>query len=453
MLDLANLPSSRRRALGWLAAGGGAALWPSSGTAQTSSMVVEAESFGKFGDAQGDAAPAINAAMAALVRSGGGTLRFRSGKTYLCDAIAGASARTSEAYRSSIALPPGARNIVFDLNGAIIRQVSDAMTFGAGYRLFNDRKVADTAVPLAASAKRGDQSVRLRASGAFVPGQVCMLLAGNTVPNAYSPIAEMLVVSRVAGDTVWFDRPLRKDYRPRGNTPFGLIDATPVSASNIALLGPGRVINERRRTGNFLQILGMRMDGVSCEGRGGMGLRGRDITVTNCSASIEANWSKPVFRPYCLAFDTGTSDVTVRNFRASGGSNMTYLHLHEGQANARISNFVIENGIHFDPQGENDAAISILGASWNVAIDGATVVNNPQGAAITARESPAAGAGDVGLALSNIVVQGVFRQTPVVILEKHPFHIDGLDLRRARGPRAPVLRFEGNPLLSNVLEP
>jgi hypothetical protein len=453
MLDLIDPSLSRRRALGWLAAGGGAALWPSSLLSQSAATVVEPEAFGHFGDGQGDAAPAINAAIAALARGDGGTLRFRSGKTYLLDATVDATAQTAEAYRSSIAIPPAAKDITFDLNGAVLRQVSDAMTFGCSYRLFNDRKVADTAIPLAAPASRGDASVHLRSTAAVRPGMICMLVARNTLADKdYAPIAEMLVISRVEGNSVLFDRTLRKDYRPNGNWPFGLIDASAISAINIAIVGPGRVINDRRRASNLIQLLGARVQNVTFEGRGGLGLRGRDILVTDCSAAIQANWSPPVFRPFCLAFDTGSSDVRVHNFHATGGSNMTYLHLHEAQANVAVSGLSIRNGTLSDPHGEQQSAISILGGSWSVVIASTRVTNNPQGSAIEARRSGSAGTAQSELTLSNIAIDGQFRTTPVLVAAQDgSVRIDRLDLRGAHtiGGK-PLMQIGGQPEMSEI---
>jgi hypothetical protein len=144
--------------------------------------------------------------------------------------------------------------------------------------------------------------------------------------------------------------------------------------------------------------------------------------------------------------------VSVKNFTASGGSNMTFLHLHEGQANVSVSNLVIQNGTRFDPAGETPSAISILGSSWNVTIDRARIVNNPQGGAIAARQSPQAGAGNNGLILRDIVVDGQFRETPVVIVDDDTVRVEGLDLRNAYAREGrPRMRIRGNHQLSNVL--
>jgi hypothetical protein len=443
-------PRSRREALTALAAGSGALLWPWRALA-AAGPVVEPEQFGPIADERGDAAPAINAAIADLVSAGGGTLRFRSGKTYLLGSTVAATARSGEAFNASIGLPAGARNLVIDLNGATLRQVSDAFSIGTAYRMFNDRQVADSAVALAGTARRGDTSVRLRGNARPMPGAVVMLVAGNTLVNgAYAPMAEMAVIARAAGDRVWFDRPLRKDYIPHGNWPHGLIDVTALSLRNLAIVGPGRIVNTRRRVGNVLQANGLTMENVTCEGRGGMNLRGRDIVVTDCSAAIQADWKAPVYRPYCLAFDTGTSDVAVRNFHAAGGDNMAFLHLHEGQANVAVSDLVIENGTRTDPRGESPAAISILGGSWNVSIARARVVNNPQGSAIEARRSGAAQTAQSDLSLTDLAVEGWFRDSPVRIVADTG-RIDGLDLRRARTSRGkPLALIGGRPELQRI---
>jgi hypothetical protein len=431
----------RRRALAGIAAIGGTAglmggrLLAASGVP---SRVVEPEDFAAIGDGRGDAAAAINAAIAELVQRGGGTLRLRSGKTYRLETTDPRTAATHPDYLSSIGLPPGAHDIVIDLNGAVLLQVADAHTIGSAFSFYNAPRLTPSVRPMRGTPQRGDSVVEL-APGAQLPrvGSVVMLAAGNTTPEAFAPVAEMQIVSGISGRVVHFDRPLAKSYRPFakawfGAVPYGLFDLTDRSARNIALIGPGRIVNTRRRAGNLMQVLGLSVRGVSCEGRGGLALRGRDVEVIDCSARIQADWRKPIFRPVCCALDTGTSHATIRNFEASGGTGVTFLHLHEALADVEVSGLTIMNGNTYDPAAEGNGAISILGSSWNVTIDGATIVNNPQGWGIRAVKSSIGAGGNRNLKLRNITLAGDFRLAPVLIDDDAEVLLDNIDISRAR---------------------
>jgi hypothetical protein len=431
---------TRRQTLASLAAASGAAALPADwlGAAPVPSLVVEPEDFAQIADGRGDAAAAINSALGELARRGGGTLRFRRGKTYRLETSDPRTAATHPAYLASIGLPGGAHDIVIDLNGAVLLQVVDAYTIGSAFAIFNTPRLIGDVLPMRGTPQRGDGAVEL-APGLAVPraGSVVMLAAGNTTPGSFAPVAEMQVVSSVNGRTLHFDRPLAKSYHrfgrgPSGEAPFGLFDVTGRSLRNISLIGPGRIVNDKRRAGNLMQIVGLTVRNVTCEGRGGLAMRGRDLAMLDCSAEIRANWRQPIYRPICCGFDTGTSHARIRNFQADGGSGATYLHLHEALADIAVEGLSIVNGTTFDPAAEGNGAISILGSSWNVSIDGATIANNPQGWGIRAVQSSIGAGGNRALRLQNITLAGEFRLEPVLIDDDSDVLLGNIDVSRAR---------------------
>lgn len=341
-------------------------------------------------------------------------------------------------------MPAGARGIVIDLNGATLMQDIDAYTIGAAYPLYNTPERRHLVLPMRGTPRRGDTAVELTpGTPPPRPGTLVMLAAGNTVERYWSPVAEMQIVTEVNGAAVHFDRPLAKSYHPFGKAwfggamPYGLFDLTDLHARDIALVGPGRIVNDWRAAGYFPQVLGMRMAGVTCEGRAGMILRGRDLAVEDCLATIRADWNPRLYRPMNLAFDTGSSHVRVRNFTATAQEGMSFLHLHEALADVDIRGLRIVNTRTFDPRAEHPGAIDIRAGSWNVTIDGAHLTNNPQGAGITAIASELGAGGNRNLTLKNVVIDGDFLQYPVIVKDTDTVVIEGFDVSRAtyRTPR------------------
>lgn len=424
---------SRRRALGWLAAGTGAAVCASPGLSQPVGPVVEPEDFGPIADGKGDAAPLINAAIAELVRRGGGTLRFRNGKTYPLIATVDATAVSSEAFRSSIAIPPGAENLTIDLNGATLIQQSQAFTFGSAYRLFNDKMMKHTRQPLDYTPRLGDRSIRVPNGSTYAPGARVVLVSGNVnaAQKTYVPIAEMFVVLSAHPGVIFIDRPVQKDHAVARAREIGLIDISRAYAQGLALVGPGRVVNRYRRAGVFLQVFGLHMDHLAFEGSGGFSIRGRDIVVTDCQVTI-IRGPDDSFRPYAIAFDTGSNDITVERFTARGQP-FCYIHLNEALSNVRLYDIELRNVWDPDPSWlKGTPAISIMGLSWNVTLENVLIVNNPQGGGIGAAESTVMGEGNHGLTLRNITLRGGFRNAALGIHDRNPASVNGLDLREVR---------------------
>lgn len=433
---------------------GGSALLRATPQASEAGTVVEAEDFGGPAPVSGDAAPALRAALADLAGRGGGTLRLRTGKTYRLESIDPATRQLPSALQASIGLPAGSANINIDLNGATLLQVAVAATIGPGYRRFNDPQLASSVSEIAGEPRRGDRSVRLRSGSAPAPGAVVMLVSGNTTPRrqTYLPVAEMLVVADASHGEVAFDRPLAKDHRRLAGMPTGLIDLSSDSVRNFAILGPGTVDNPHRHCGNLMQIMGLRIERVHCHARAGLLLRGRDIAMRDCTATVAADWSAPVIRPMCLALDTGTSNVTIERFRASGGSAMTYLHLHEGLADVSVTGLRIDNGSRHDPDGAIVAAVSIQGGSRNVTLSEVRIHANPQGPGLLARQFRPMGISNHGLTLRDVVLSGRFAGPALVVQDDASAVIENIDLRGARVPHGQkLLRIEGKHRMSGII--
>ncbi len=431
------------RGITWTHSNGGKRYWQ-----LAPQPVMTPEMFGLIADGNGDATHAIDAAVEFLVGHGGGTLRFHPGKVYRLASDLSETKISNPAHAASIGLPAGASNLIFDLNGATLLQACDAYTFGAKYRLFNDAVMKRQIVRLAGRLpRRGDSSVLLSTNPGFRVGDVVVLVSRNVTPQAYAPVAEMLTIGSIAGKVVNFVEPVSKDHETDGRELAGLIRITEHHVRNCAIIGPGTIVNQQRRAGNILQVIGFEMRNIRCEGRGGFNIRGRHVVVEDCVSLIQADWSAPVYRPYALAFDTGTTDVTVRNFVADGGDNVTYLHLHEGLADVDIANVTVRNGTRYDNAGEPVAAISIRGTSWNVTIDGVTITNNPQGPGIEARKSVVVRGGNRDLIIRNVRMEGSFRQRAFVLVDDEPAQVSALDLsavRRGRGIETFVIEGTGH---------
>ena len=400
-------------------------------------LIVKPEDFAKAGD-NGDAAPMIQAAIEHAAAAGGGTVRLISGKTYPLRSIVGASAITTKDNRASLSFPPGAANVTIDLNGAVLKQESDAFTFGSSYRLFNDKVMRQTRHPVGYTPALGETSIRVSDPAVFPIGSRVMLVSGNTShSNAYTPVAEMFVVTGTSGGAIHLDRPIGKDHGiARGNL-LGIIDITRHSVSDIAIIGPGRIINPYRRAGEIAQVFGFTMRQVAVEGAMGFGIRGHNIHISDCSAAISRTNTK--FRPHAFGFDTGSSDITVERFTAVGEP-FCYVHLHEGLGNVRLSDINIRNQWQPDPSWLNIAVISILGLSWNVDLENIEIVNNPQGGGIEARKSAVMKGGDFGLKLKDVTFKGRFRNPPLMIDEDSPVQMAGIDVSQAEvaGGQGPI---------------
>jgi hypothetical protein len=429
--DRPALAIPRRAALVGLVGGGlaaGLAVVSASRLRGSQQSVIRPEDFARSADG-GDAAPMIQAAIDHAAASGGGRIRLTAGKTYPLRAIAPGSDVTSDNFRASLAIPADAANITFDLNGATLQQQSDAFTFGSAYRLFNDQVMRQTLRPLGYTPARGDTSIRVPDPSAYRAGSRIMLVSGNISQQAYTPIAEMFAVVGVKGDTILLDRPVSKDHGLARGDRVGIIDITRNSASNISLLGPGRILNPYRRAGNLMQVFGLTMSRVDFQGAGGFLLRGRNLAVSDCRVTITRAAGSS--RPYALAFDTGSNDITVDRFTAIGEP-FCYIHLHEGLSNVRLSDIVVRNQWRAFPDEDRPvAAISILGLSWNVALDNVEIVNNSEGPAIESRLANAARGGNSGLAIKNVVVRGNFRGKPVVLDDPDSALVENLDVSQA----------------------
>jgi hypothetical protein len=381
-----------------------------------------------------DAAPMIQAAIDRVAAAGGGTVRLTGGKTYPLRAIARGTDISQPFYRASLAIPPRAANVTIDLNGATLEQQSDAFTFGAAYRMFNDEAMQKMRQPLGYTPSRGDTSIRVRNPAAFPPGSRVMLVSGNIYPREappgrakpYTPVAEMFTVTGARSGEIMLDRAVQKDHSIARGKDTGLIDISQHHAQNIRLIGPGTVINRYRRAGAFRQIFGFTMDKVAYQGSGGFSIRGRDLAVTDCSARIIRGQNEGV-QPYALAFDTGSNDIRVERFTAIGEP-FCYIHLHEGLSNVLLSDIEIENAWQPDPNWVKVAAISIMGLSWNVDLENITVVNNPQGVGIGARESAGMNGGNFGLTMHDITLRGRFKNPALQIDDRIPAHVSGLDI-------------------------
>ena len=69
-----------------------------------------------------------------------------------------------------------------------------------------------------------------------------------------------------------------------------------------------------------------------------------------------------------------------------------------------------------------------MGLSWNVDLENITVVNNPQGVGIGARESAGMNGGNFGLTMHDITLRGRFKNPALQIDDRIPAHVSGLDI-------------------------
>jgi hypothetical protein len=378
-----------------------------------------------------DDAPSIQSAIVEAVRAGG-IVRLASGKTYRLESLVGGSDISSRSYLASLAIPPGAANLTFDFNGATLLQAVDGFTFGSLYRKFNDRTMEQSRREIRAIPRIGDIAVRTTDASGISKGSRIMLVSGNVSRHAYVPIAEMFSVIRVEGSDIVLDRPVTKDHSLAAGKQTGIIDISEHSARAIELLGPGKVINHFRRAGHFIQIDGFAMRGIDFEGTGGFSVRGRAIHVADCSAVIVPKPDGP-YRPYAIAFDTGSSEITLERFRAVG-SPSCFIHLHEGLSNVRLTDVAILNDWQAEPTGTASDALSIRGISWNIEVENLLIANNPQGGGVVARQSKVMKGGNSGLELRNVTLRGKFRAPALVLDDSNSVRVTGLNLADAAVP-------------------
>lgn len=401
--------------------------------------VMTPEMFGSIADNSGDAVPVIASAIAFVAANRVTTLRFRNGRTYrLASWIRGTDA-SWDSYRASIALPAGLQGVTLDLNGATLFQACDAMTFGAAYRFFNDPVMRSHILPVEALPHRGEQRITLRAPATLRPGAMAMLISRNTTGNDYAPIAEMLQVKFISGRSIEFETPVRKDHEAAMDDPVGLLDISDHHIRDCRIVGPGCVVNHHRRAGTILQAFGFTMSHLEVVGRGGFNVRGRGLVINQCRAKIQADWSKPLYRPYAIALDTGTSEATIKGFQADGGTNVAFVHLHEALTDVVVRDLHIVNGTEAMLGAEYVGAISILSISQNVLIERARIVNNPEGPAIEARYFTGSERGNAGLVLRDIEIAGVFAGSALVVNDANVATLDGIDLTKARLSRGKKL--------------
>lgn len=431
----------RRAALAHLAALP-VALWGAGGSAACASErpVLRPEDF-RRAEQGSDDAPSIQAAIVEAARIGG-IVRLASGKIYRLESITAGSDMSSRSYRASLAIPPGAANLTFDFNGATLLQAVDGFTFGSLYRKFNDRTMEESRREIRAIPRVGDIVVRTTDASGISRGSRIMLVSGNVFHHAYVPIAELFSVVRVEGSDIVLDRPVTKDHGLAAGKQTGIIDVTEHSARAIELVGPGKVINHFRRAGHFIQIDGFTMRGVDFEGTGGFSVRGRAIHVAECSAVIVPRPDSP-YQPYAIAFDTGSSEITLERFRAVGKPSC-FIHLHEGLSNVRLTDIAIINEWQAEPAGAASDALSIKGISWNIEVENLLIANNPQGGGVVARQSKVMKGGNSGLELRNVTLRGKFRAPALVLDDANSVLVSGLDLADAAVPgRRSVISLRG----------
>lgn len=260
--------------------------------------------------------------------------------------------------------------------------------------------------PLTGSYDIGDTSVTLVSPAeGLTAGDPLWLRCRNLVSGSnFTPVAELNRVHSISGATIELLWPLSKEYADDGSNPFAVAKASPVERCAVTDLA---LVNHASRvTLSTGALLDFTMSRVHMTGRGANHLRGRHITVTDCTADLVPDYTAPIWRPYYLAVDTGTCDVTHHSNRYRSTGNGIF-HVHEGIANMHSHDNTYAQGVTDVDGAEPWPVLSIRTQSWDLRFRDEQITNSPTAWAIDATESSVyTGSGHQRFSLDRVAVLG-----------------------------------------------
>lgn len=241
---------------------------------------------------------------------------------------------------------------------------------------------------LAGRYRPGDTTITMTGSGESsseipVAGDWIYIRTGDVVPGdaIATPIAEINYAIDVTDDVITLAYPLKHPYCNFGDgTVFGVAVVNDIITTDLTLRGL-HLHHDAGRAANLWSVVRLKIDDCHFSGSGALHARGRFMDL-DYTADITPNWSAG-YRPYALALDTGTCDVTAKVKAVSSG--MAIVHIHEGVSSARLD-INIQCGKTDPGTEESWAVVSLLAVIRDVKVSG-TITNSPLGPAVTSAPS------------------------------------------------------------------
>jgi len=200
-------------------------------------------------------------------------------------------------------------------------------------------------------------------------GDWILVKTGGTAQNI--PIAEFNYCTSVVGNAITLAWPVKHYYSDfaDGNV-YGVAVMNDLVTKDFTMRGL-RLHHSVVRGATLMGMIRSNISNCHFTGAGALQWRGRfaDIQIT---ADLVPYWSGP-YRPYAIAFDTGTSDVTAEVKAVSSGQSI--VHLHEGLASIRLG-IDIQSGETDSASNEIWPVLSMNGALRDVKVTG-TITNSP----------------------------------------------------------------------------
>lgn len=226
-------------------------------------------------------------------------------------------------------------------------------------------------------------------SGRYRPGQTSITMTGSGETGSATPqtgdwilvktgggaqdtpIAEFNYCTSVVGNVITLAWPLKHYYSTfaDGNV-YGVAVMNDLVTTDFTMRGL-RLHHSVVRGATLMGMIRSTITNCHFTGAGALQWRGRfsDIQMT---ADLTPNWAGP-YRPYAIAFDTGTSDVTAEVKAVSSGQ--AIVHLHEGLAGIRLG-IDIQSGETDVDSDEIWPVVSMNAALRDVKVTG-TITNSP----------------------------------------------------------------------------
>lgn len=349
----------------------------------------DVRNYGAKGDGVTDDTAAIIRAVRAAEAAGGGVVFFGAG-VFLVNQF------TNGGKGFSWAIPIKGDNITIRGSGAnsIVRSTATPVgalivfwPHGAGRTFanigdFNTSWVTAYPVIGMQPAAKGATSITLANNHGLVTGDTIFIRTGQTIPsgNLLQPDAEINTVTGVSGNRIFLQYPLAKPYAQEYYSPQAPYRSSATTMGLPAPFGVSRMTDNVMRNLVFediafdtpkalywmapMQAIGVRVSRVSGNfGNSAVGCQYvRSQLVEDITATKMGN---DVANAAVAGGATGTTDLTVRRVTCDGHV-PAMIHLHEGVAQAHISNVTLRSdGLDVN----TDGGISIRGRSYDTIIE------------------------------------------------------------------------------------
>jgi hypothetical protein len=221
----------------------------------------------------------------------------------------------------------------------------------------------------------GDEGSEIPTTGDWI-----LIKAGDTSDGMDAPYGEYNRVLVANGNSLSLTYPLNHFYSDFADgTVFGVSTINDLVTTDLTLRGL-HLHHSTTRGADLLAVMRCKVEDCHFTGAGALHFRGRfaDIQLT---ADLTPDWSSG-YRPYALALDTGSSDVTADVKATSSGA--AILHLHEGVAKSRFD-VDISCG-ETDPNTTEFWSVVSMNFCRDVQVRG-SITNSPLGSAVNVAKS------------------------------------------------------------------